>query len=122
MLLVPTYAAASSIQGVGLFAAAPIARGTLIWRFEPVFDRIIPQADFDTLPPVARAFVERYGYVTPQIPGGWVVSLDNTRFINHSPAPNTDNTTPVTYAARDIAQDEEITCDYGEFCDSFELD
>jgi SET domain-containing protein len=122
MLLVPTYAAASSIQGVGLFAAAPIARGTLIWRFEPVFDRIIPQADFDTLPPVARAFVERYGYVTPQIPGGWVVSLDNTRFINHSAAPNTDNTSPVTYAARDIAQDEEITCDYGEFCDSFELD
>lgn len=122
MLLVPTYAAASSIQGVGLFAAAPIARGTLIWRFEPVFDRIIPQADFDTLPPVARAFVERYGYVTPQIPGGWVVSLDNTRFINHSPAPNTDNTQPDTFAARDIAQDEEITCDYGEFCDSFALD
>lgn len=122
MLLVPTYAAASSIQGVGLFAAAPITRGTLIWRFEPVFDRIIPQGDFETLPPVARAFVERYGYTTPQIPGGWVVSLDNTRFINHSTTPNTDNTTPVTTAARDIAQDEEITCDYGEFCDSFDLD
>ncbi|MCW0233795.1 MAG: SET domain-containing protein-lysine N-methyltransferase [Ferrovibrio sp.] len=122
MLLVPTYTAASRIQGIGLFAAEPIAKGTLIWRFEPGFDRIIPQSDFETLPPVARAFVDRYGYTTPQIAGGWVVSLDNTRFINHSTAPNTDNATPVTYAARDIAQDEEITCDYGEFCDSFELD
>jgi len=50
-----------------------------------------------------------------------VVSLDNTRFINHSPTPNTDNTMPVTYAARDIAEGEEITCDYGEFCESFDL-
>ncbi|MFN4310501.1 MAG: SET domain-containing protein [Ferrovibrio sp.] len=121
MLLVPTYAAASAIQGVGLFAAAPIAKGTLIWRFEPDFDRIIPEAEFARLPEVARAFVERYGYVTPQIPGGWVVSLDNTRFINHSTTPNTDNATPATYAARDIAQGEEITCDYGEFCE-FTLD
>lgn len=121
MLLVPTFATASAIQGVGLFAAAPIARGTLIWRFEPAFDRIIPEAEFARLPEVARAFVERYGYVTPQIPGGWVVSLDNTRFINHSADPNTDNTRPETFAARDIAEGEEITCDYGEFCD-FTLD
>lgn len=121
MLLVPTYAAASAIQGVGLFAAAPIARGALIWRFDPAFDRIIPDDAFAALPAVARAFVERYGYITPQIPGGWVVSLDNTRFINHADAPNTDNTTPVTLARRDIAQDEEITCDYGEFCE-FTLD
>lgn len=122
MLLVSTYAAASTIEGVGLFAAEPIAKGTLIWRFEPLFDRIISQSDFEALPEVARVFIDRYGYVTPQIPGGWVVSLDNTRFINHSTTPNTDNTTPVTYAARDIAKGEEITCDYGEFCDSFELD
>ncbi|MFC3677020.1 SET domain-containing protein [Ferrovibrio xuzhouensis] len=121
MLLVPTIAAASAIQGVGLFAAAPIARGTVIWRFEPVFDRIIPDADVAGLPEVARAFIERYGYITPQIPGGWVVSLDNTRFINHSETPNTDNTQADTTAARDIAEGEEITANYGEFCD-FTLD
>lgn len=121
MLLVPTYAAASPIQGIGLFAAAPIPKGTLIWRFEPGFDQIIPEDVFNRLPDVPRAFVDRYGYITPQIPGGWVVSLDNTRFINHSDTPNTDNTTPQTFAKRDIAKDEEITCDYGEFCDSYDL-
>lgn len=122
MLLIPTYAAASPIQGVGLYAATPIAAGTLIWRFEPAFDRIIPEDVFAALPEPARAFVERYGYITPQLPGGWVVSLDNTRFINHAADPNTDNTTPETYARRDIAMGEEITCDYGEFCTDYTLD
>ncbi len=122
MLLIPTYAAASPIQGVGLYAAAPIPAGTLIWRFEPAFDRIIPEDVFAALPEPARAFVERYGYITPQLPGGWVVSLDNTRFINHAADPNTDNTTPETYARRDIAMGEEITCDYGEFCTDYTLD
>lgn len=122
MLLVPTYTAASAIEGVGLFAAAPIAAGTLIWRFEPNFDRVIPEDVFASLPEAARSFVDRYGYITPQIPGGWVVSLDNTRFINHAVDPNTDNTTPVTYARRAIAQGEEITCNYSEFCTEFTLD
>ena len=122
MLLVPTYTAASTIQGVGLFAAAPIAAGSLIWRFEPAFDRIIPEDVFAGLPEPARAFVERYGYITPQIPGGWVVSLDTTRFITHASDANTDNTTPLTYARRAIAEGEEITCDYGEFCVDYTLD
>lgn len=122
MLLIPTYAAASAIQGVGLFAAAPVAAGQLIWRFDPLFDRIVPEADFALMPETARAFIERYGYITPQIPGGWVVPLDNTRFINHSSDPNTDNTRPETYARRAIAAGEEITCDYSEFCEDFSLD
>ncbi len=121
MLLVPTYTSASPIEGVGLFAAEAIPAGTLIWRFEPAFDRVIPEDVFAALPPPARAFIERYGYITPQIPGGWVVSLDNTRFINHATDPNTDNTTPQTFARRAIAKGEEITCDYGEFCE-FTLD
>lgn len=122
MLLIPTYAAASAIQGVGLFAAEAVAAGQLIWRFDPLFDRIVPEADFALMPATARAFIERYGYITPQIPGGWVVPLDNTRFINHSSDPNTDNTRPETYACRAIAAGEEITCDYSEFCEDFSLD
>jgi len=122
MLLIRTFASASPIQGVGLFAAEPIAAGQLIWRFDPVFDRIVKEADFALLPETARAFIERYGYITPQIPGGWVVPLDNTRFINHSSDPNTDNTKPETYARRAIAEGEEITCDYSEFCEDFTLD
>jgi SET domain-containing protein len=39
MLLVSTYVAASEIEGVGVFAAAPIRKGTLIWQLNPDFDR-----------------------------------------------------------------------------------
>ena len=33
MLLVPTRLAQSAIHGLGVFAVAPIAKGTAIWRF-----------------------------------------------------------------------------------------
>jgi len=122
MLLIQTYTSASTIHGVGLFAAEQVQKGQMIWRFEPDFDRLIPDALLATLPGPARAFIDRYGFLSPQFPGGWVVSLDNSRFINHSPTPNTDNRKAETLAASDIAPGEEITCDYGEFCTEFRLD
>jgi SET domain-containing protein len=115
MLLVPTYLKQSPVHGIGCFAAAPIAKGTLIWRHEPALDIVVPEATVAALPDPARQLIHRYAYRTPQIPGGWVLPFDNTRFINHDPAPNTDNLTVDTFAARDIAADEEITADYGEF-------
>ena len=42
MLLVNTFVGASPIEGVGVFASDPIPKGTLIWRLEPDFDRLIP--------------------------------------------------------------------------------
>ena len=41
---------------------------------------------------------------------------DDARFLNHDDEPNTDNSGPVTLAARDIAAGEEITCDYLVCC------
>lgn len=121
MLLVPTYLALSPLHGVGVFAAAPIARGTRMWERHPELDPIIPLETIQALPEVAQAFFRRYAYDSPQFPGGMVLGFDNSRFINHSTDPNTDNSGAVTVARRDIAKDEEITCDYGEFCTSFDL-
>jgi hypothetical protein len=39
MLLVKTYLSASPIHGIGLFAAEPIAKGTVIWCFDERVDR-----------------------------------------------------------------------------------
>ena len=41
MLQVNTSIAASSIEGVGVFAAEPIAKGTLIWRFYENFEAVL---------------------------------------------------------------------------------
>ena len=41
--------------------------------------------------------------------------------MNHSAAPNTENSSWESYALRDIAEGEELTCDYGEFYSDFKL-
>lgn len=120
MILVGTFLARSSISGMGLFAAAPIPDGTLIWEFTE-------GQDFEAVPdelnnPLVvgmdvregRAFVMHYGYKDKET-GNYIVCVDNARFFNHSTHPNTDNTGEVTIASRDIQKGEELTCNYFEF-------
>ena len=122
MLLVKTYVAASKVEGVGVFAAEPIAKGSVIWRLEPAFDRLIPRADYEAAPPFLKDFLDRYAYPSPDDPGVIVYEVDNGRFMNHSTSPNTDfSHIGGATALRDIAAGEELTCDYGDFFKDFEL-
>jgi SET domain-containing protein len=122
MILVPTYVAPSDIEGVGVFAAGPIAKGTLLWRLDRGFDRLIRREDLEKRDPVFRDFADRYGYPYPHDPTLLVVELDNGRFMNHSTTPNTCFNDPdYGYSLIDIAADEEITCDYAEFEPGFEI-
>ena len=116
MMIVPTYVGPSEIEGVGIFAAAPIKAGTAIWILEDRFDLIVPLEEVEKLPELQRGFIERYGYPHMTRPGLLVLEFDNGRFMNHCDAPNTDFTRPdMAWAIRDIAEGEEITCDYAEF-------
>jgi len=122
MLLIPNYVGPSSIEGVGIFAAAPIAKGTVIWTLDESFDRVLSAADIAALGEEQRRFVERYGYPHTQRPELTIVEVDNGRFMNHSDDPNTEFTDPVIgWAIRDIAEGEEITCNYAEFDPGFEM-
>lgn len=122
MLLVNTYVGASAIEGIGVFAAEPIAKGTLIWKLEPDFDRLIPVETYEATPPYLKAFLDRYAYPSPDQPGFIVYEVDNGRFMNHSETPNTDfSDSGGATTIRDIAAGEEITCNYGDFYGDFEL-
>jgi SET domain-containing protein len=122
MMLVHTYVAPSSIEGVGIFAADPIPAGTLIWELAPQFDRLIKRGDVPSFPPVLRHFVERYSYPYPHDPEQLIVEIDNGRFMNHSEAPNTVFSDPdAGYTVRDIEAGEELTCNYAEFDPGFEM-
>jgi len=122
MLLVSTYVAASKIEGVGVFAGAAIAKGTLIWRLNPDFDRLVPADSYAGLPGVMKELIDRYAYPSPDKPGYLVYEVDNGRFMNHSDTPNTDfSEFGGGFAKRDIAAGEELTCDYSQFYDGFEL-
>ena len=122
MLLISTYVAASDIEGVGVFAAAPIKKGSLIWQLNTDFDRLIPVETYDAMPPYMKELIDRYAYPSPDKPGYLVYEVDNGRFMNHSDEPNTDfSAHGGGTATRDIAAGEELTCNYHEFYEGFEL-
>ena len=122
MMIVPTYVGPSAIEGVGVFAAAPIRSGSAIWQLSESLDLLLTDAELAELPALQRDFIERYGYPHMTRPGLTVLEFDNGRFMNHDPSPNTDFTSPkIGWAIRDIAEGEEITCDYGEFDPSFAM-
>jgi hypothetical protein len=120
MLLVKTRLGQSPIDGTGLFAAEAIKAGTVTWRFMPGFDQLFTLEQIAALPDVARAAIETYTYVH-RASGLYVYCLDNARFMNHADDPNTagvhieGSIEGYDVATRDIAEGEELTCDYRQF-------
>ncbi len=119
MLLLKTRVAPSPIHGLGLFTVEAVPRGTPVWRFEPGFDRTFSPAQFAALPPPAREHLRMYGFVSKD-DGHLSKSGDHSCFMNHSANCNTgappDATPPITtIALRDLAANEELTCDYRAF-------
>lgn len=122
MMLVSTYVAGSDVEGVGVFAAEPIAAGTLIWRYEPDFDRLVPASWLEDQSQMMQDFLRKYAYPAHDRPDMLVIEIDNGRFMNHTNEPNTDFTKIVEgYALRDIAAGEELLCNYSEFDPEFAL-
>lgn len=112
MFLIATLVGPSAIHGLGVLAVEPVAAGAEIWRFEPDLDLVLPRARLAALPAAARRYLETYAYAAPEFPDSLVLSGDSARFLNHSEDPNTDIRGRSTYARRDIATGDEITCDY----------
>ncbi len=119
MLLIPVRADRSLIHGLGLFATAPIAAGTPVWRFQPGFDQVFHAREFEALPAPAQAHLRHFGFLDGARER-WVLDGDLAIFMNHSVEPNTgapgaDGVADVTTALRAIGAGEEITCDYRAF-------
>jgi len=119
MLLVPTELRPSPLHGIGLFASAPIARGTAVWRFAPGFDQEFDDAEIDRMEPHIRGFFDTYGYLD-RTTKRLILCFDNARFTNHSESPNlrpdyTQDPFGIDVALRDISAGEELTLDYDDF-------
>ena len=114
MLRVRTYLAPSPIEGIGLFAAEPIQRGSIIWKYDEQLDIKFDMRDIPQEETVVRDSLLRYGYKPSDEPV-YILCGDNARFMNHSEQPNADDVGNLTIARVDIAAGEEITCNYGAF-------
>lgn len=103
----------SEIEGLGVFAATPIAAGTEVWRFDRRFDVLVGEAELAQAPEPVRAFFARFAYELPEHPGCMALDADDGRFMNHADAPNLAfRDSGGAHAVRDIAGGEELTCDY----------
>ena len=120
MLTVSSYVAPSAIDGLGVFAGEFIKRGRLLWSLNPKFDIFIYPGEIEGFPPHMQDFIARYSYPHLEMPGVVIVDCDNGRFMNHTLTPNTDfRIFDTGYALVDIAQGDEITCNYHEFDPAF---
>ncbi|CAO3437071.1 SET domain-containing protein [Azospirillum doebereinerae] len=119
-LLIPTRVASSPIQGLGLFAEAPIAAGTPMWTFDARIDRLLePDAALLVDYPELARLIDAHGCVIEG--AGILLPGDNARFVNHADSPLMGRADPADWrrfaALRDIAAGEEITCNYEEICE-----
>ena len=122
MMLVPTYVAASDVEGVGVFAVEPIKKGELIWRYDPSFDRLVPSSWLQDQTPMMRDFLTKYAYPAHDQPEMLVIEIDNGRFMNHAEYPNISFAGHVRGVALfDIEAGEEMTCNYADFEPGFAL-
>jgi hypothetical protein len=104
----------SAVIGSGVFATAPIPKGTLTWVRDPLDQRIEFESDDFPSGLLNMEVVRRYLYTDRQ--GRVILLWDHGRFVNHSCSPNTAGglNNDFSVALRDIAAGEEITEDYGE--------
>jgi SET domain-containing protein len=124
MMTIKTYIAPSGIQGNGIFAGEPVKKGQVIWELMEGLDPVFDKSLLTTLPEPMRGFLNRYSYPHHLYPDKIILDGDHGRFMNHSDTPNTDfkEIGSYGYAIKDIAEGEEITCNYNEFAPGFVLE
>ena len=116
MLLVDVVVRSSPIEGLGVFAKCDIAAGTLIWRLDERFDRIVPRAEYEAMNGPVRAWLDRYGYPYVGDNSRIVFELDDAKYMNHADDANMVYSSPTSAVAkRDIRAGEEITVSYHTF-------
>jgi SET domain-containing protein len=118
MFLVDVYLGKSAIEGIGVFAKHDIPRGTVLWRLDERFDRLIPVELYESQTGAVKSYLDRYCYPRRKDPRFVVFEADDARYMNHSDDPNTDfSDGDVAHALRDIKAGDEITCNYNVFFD-----
>ena len=120
MLTIKTYLDKSDISGIGLFAEEFIKKGTITWKFDPIIDIYFTKKEYSLLPKNIKEFIDEYGSLS-KISNKYILSIDNTRFTNHSSTPNLDTikmeneTELIAIANMDINIGEEMTINYKGF-------
>ncbi len=97
--------------GYGVFAREPIPRGTILWVLCRL-DMIFTPKEVAAFPPPYQPVLEQYSYIDAE--GRVILCWDHGRYVNHSCEPAMLAVGgDFEIAVRDIAADEQVTCEYG---------
>ena len=104
--------------GIGLFADQDVPKGTLVWKYNPLFDIHFNLKTVQNMSEIEQNFIKEYAFLS-QDSGKYTLSIDNARFWNHSSvhdnledvADSGDIEAP-TIAKRDIKAGEELLINY----------
>lgn len=119
MLIVKTNVGLSKIHGLGLFAKEHIAAGTVIWKFQEGFDRMLTWSEVRALPKVAYDYIDMHAprYGTNRKHQILILLCDDFKYANHST--HTPNMQPNAYgevvAVANINQGDEMLAHYQDF-------
>ncbi len=117
MMRVPCKIADSQIHGQGVFATEDIKRGTVIWKFSRIFDKIVMQYVRIQAPKDEQTkFMERC-YVNANYPDDFILCGDEAAWLNFPVPPEEANIElggvvdgqDILVARRDIKAGEELT-------------
>lgn len=99
--------------GYGVFATAPIPRGTVVYAKDPLEVEVTP-GEYARMSPTMQVIVEKYSYIDQH--GIRIISWDHAKYVNHRCDCNTMSTGyGFEIALRDICEGEEITDEYALF-------
>jgi hypothetical protein len=114
MLIVKSYLSKSPIHGVGVFAEEQINKGMMVNYYNPLFDQAFSPEELLKFPKAVRDFVRSHGYLDSERMK-YILSSDNSKYMNHSNNPNMTPDGDCDIACKDIFKNEEITCNYFTF-------
>ncbi len=121
MLTIATYLDRSLLHGIGVFAADNIAKGQVVWEFNPLVDLEFTAEQWRKIErnsaPESFLHIRRYSYKEDN---KYYLCVDNAQFMNHSKlAANVanDKLTNTMVACTNIRKGEELLCNYFEYCD-----
>lgn len=115
-LLVDTYLKEVPGKGIGLISSEFITKGSVVYKDDLRFDRLIKQSEVDLMPASQKKFIDTYCSFIKEY-DAYYLCMDNSRFINHSFSPNLkwDDEHKQYIADTNITPGIELTSNYTEF-------
>lgn len=115
MLTVDHCVKPSAIHGLGVFIMEAVTAGTIVWRYDPMFDT---ELSADTVARFPREVAEVVYHHAEYLPEHQIFRLGNDAdiFMNHSNGPSLIDLGDEMIASQDLNVGDELTCDYRKVC------